>query len=1079
MRVSRTFLIDACIIIIYIILFSLPLGVFWGSTSNYSNFPKGDDAETHAAIILFVSKNWPNINWYPNWYSGLPLFLGYQPLAYFFWGLFTKATGFSVASTLFLFTALSYLLTAIALYALIYKITSNRYSALLAPILLITSGSFICPLITGGTYTRVFATMFWMFSLLSLFSYLKSPSEKKFYLATVLLLAVTITSNLLIGLISVITTLVVLLVCSKSIKEGVTSILKIFIPIMMLSAFFYFPFLLFYFCNFVSFTISGGNYSNPQPLIYLVVGSFVPLLLLLVAFFLGGYAKTEFDALTRRFSRALLILMLFFFLYGFTVLPSHLRFMATYDSTYFFSIYVSIYCGIYLGAIFNKIAKEHSLLKTPDKLTISRFRKIRLQIKRLIPLIILLSGLILPLFYYPFLMQYVVDPEDPSWYYPAYIAEQLTTINANEKNSRFSSDWVHVERWFNYRYDLPQTGGVEATAVLYPQWGNWFQDAVFTTPNNWIETNFLFDWYGVKRFMVSNISEYSGGGAATSYGLVNKFLGRPEYYTVDSVVEVPSESYWKGPVYLFEYKNATPIMSSSDAPTLLVVGDNNAYDAVFQSLAYSGYDSRFLIPVRGSAYIDDYSLEDLERFDVLVLDGYLYRKSNLARKLLDDYVNNGGGLIIEAGDIDTSVLGDISPVNRTQNVIYENCSFTYPTNPVSDWIDTKYFSPPHDLWISPEKDVMPLASTVLRANGYPTVVIGMAGKGRVIFDGLDTPKRSVVDKNQMESFFFSQLTEWVGHIGETASFRKIASTETVKDWIMNRGADVTNGSLNVSNKTKMDGSNSLELGYIFKQLNLPGEYVEYKCSPSNISDLGNAEFLSFWMYGDNSTNQLKVAILAPNWDNCLQTFLKIDWSGWRKIVIPLSGMEETGEPSLSNVGGVSFVVDETAVGDGLWHWLYLSNIGIIQTNPSENSPRGVFCNPNPEKFVVRVSSSSGVLFKESYFQNWHAYLVDSEGLSKSLDIYRVGPDFMYVFIPNDIKLPVEVVFEYRKSPIEWLSLFLSFLTLFALIIYGLRSRYKKVGIRTHAYLMSKIRTYSSFRLWEQRLQLTKQLLSGD
>lgn len=1027
MKISRIFLLDLCFVVTFILLCFWPFGIF-GPVGN--GFPKGDDAQTHAGWVLFIVENWPNTNWYPDWYGGFPVFLSYHPLAYYLWALFAVITGLSVESTLFFFSALSYCLTGIGLYGLVYRITENNDSALLSPLLLITSSGFFGLLSVGGAYTRAFATMFWVLSLWSLVSYIKT-GKKRFYLSTIILMSCTFTSNILIGFIAALVNLLILLFCIDGWKKRFSHLLKVFVPVAALSAYFYIPFLVFYLSRFTSFSIRGGHFSIPLPLVLFLGASWQPLLFSLSALLIARYRKVKFDYVASGFLKALMVIVSFFTIYTLIDIPPNLRLFASYDGIYFLPIFLAISAGIIFGGIFSKTSVSSTQLSS-----------IRLRWKKTLSFALLLGIILSSIILYPLLIGYVVDPELESWNNAWYSAQQVINIDPNEMNSRLATDWIHAIRGFHYNYDVPQTGGVHPLGILYPDWDYWFEDAVFASENNWQETNFLLDWNAVKWLLVGNVTHYAGGGEFSKrYGLIEKFLNKPEYYKVKSFVEVPSESYWSGPVYFFEYEAATPLLSLSNAITILVVGGNPVYDEVFRSLALSGYDSRYVIPIRGSAYIDDYSLEDLEKFDVVVLHGYPYRKSNLARKLLEDYVKDGGGLLIEAGDIDTFILGNISPVNKTEKVIYENWNFTYTASPVSDWIDFQYFSPPDDLWISHDKYVPPWASTVLRVNGCSTIIIGELGKGRVAFDGLNIPKRSVVHKNQMESFFFSKLIEWVGNTGEKASFKRVISSESVRDWVMYPGAKETNGSLRISNDTKSDGSSSLEFGYRFNSSSLRGEYVEYKYSPDNLSDWGDAHFLSFWIYGDNSKNQLKVAILAPNRDNYLQTFLEIDWSGWRKIVIPLSKMRGTGTPSLSNVGGVLFVLDEIAVGDGLWHWLYLRDIGILQMKVSDTGSNDEFANPNPEKFVVKVNSSSGILFKESYFQNWHAYLVDSEGQSKSLDIYRAGPDFMYVFIPSDAKFPVEVVFEYWKSQIEWLGYLLSTLAVFALVIYGLGSRF--------------------------------------
>jgi hypothetical protein len=89
---------------------------------------------------------------------------------------------------------------------------------------------------------------------------------------------------------------------------------------------------------------------------------------------------------------------------------------------------------------------------------------------------------------------------------------------------------------------------------------------------------------------------------------------------------------------------------------------------------------------------------------------------------------------------------------------------------------------------------------------------------------------------------------------------------------------------------------------------------------------------------------------------------------------------------------------------------------------------------HPQKRVVKVlSPAKGVLFKESFFPNWHAYVAGRE-----IKIYRAGPDFMSVALPKDTPYPIEVVFEYKKSNLEWISLGISLVTLLGLAAYAIK-----------------------------------------
>ncbi|MFQ6000821.1 MAG: 6-pyruvoyl-tetrahydropterin synthase-related protein, partial [Anaerolineae bacterium] len=89
---------------------------------------------------------------------------------------------------------------------------------------------------------------------------------------------------------------------------------------------------------------------------------------------------------------------------------------------------------------------------------------------------------------------------------------------------------------------------------------------------------------------------------------------------------------------------------------------------------------------------------------------------------------------------------------------------------------------------------------------------------------------------------------------------------------------------------------------------------------------------------------------------------------------------------------------------------------------------------HPQKRVVNVlSPAKGVLFKESFFPNWHAYVAGREST-----IYRAGPDFIYLPLPKDTPYPIEVILEYKKSILEWISLGISLITLLGLAAYAIK-----------------------------------------
>ena len=83
----------------------------------------------------------------------------------------------------------------------------------------------------------------------------------------------------------------------------------------------------------------------------------------------------------------------------------------------------------------------------------------------------------------------------------------------------------------------------------------------------------------------------------------------------------------------------------------------------------------------------------------------------------------------------------------------------------------------------------------------------------------------------------------------------------------------------------------------------------------------------------------------------------------------------------------------------------------------------------PEQTTVSVATPArGVLFKESFYANWHAYAGGRE-----LKLYSGGPGFMYVQLPAGVQYPVVVVLRYEKSLLDWIGIALSIATVVSLL----------------------------------------------
>ena len=84
---------------------------------------------------------------------------------------------------------------------------------------------------------------------------------------------------------------------------------------------------------------------------------------------------------------------------------------------------------------------------------------------------------------------------------------------------------------------------------------------------------------------------------------------------------------------------------------------------------------------------------------------------------------------------------------------------------------------------------------------------------------------------------------------------------------------------------------------------------------------------------------------------------------------------------------------------------------------------------------LQVGTARGVLFKVTDAPDWHA-TVDGH----AVPTYPAGPGYMYVRLPPGLRAPATLVFRYRPSTIEWVSIVLSVLTGLALLAFLCRPR---------------------------------------
>jgi len=311
--------------------------------------------------------------------------------------------------------------------------------------------------------------------------------------------------------------------------------------------------------------------------------------------------------------------------------------------------------------------------------------------------------------------------------------------------------------WFSYAYDNPQTGHYMGGLSLHQEWDSWLLETVWMTSSNYEETDYALKWFGIKWFIWPH--------PAIPYPKHVKFLDKPQSYELIGTSD--DKKY-----YGFSFKDAMPIVSAVDAPAFLVVGDDLAYSNVFRSLAYWETEGFPPIVVRGSKFIDGHTIEELERFQAVILYGYDYHNRDEAYNLLRQYVEQGGNLVVDTGyspESTSALLPLPLPITNTQGTdLGKTWCFTGIEHAITTGINFTRFSTavyaetyPWGISASTNESARTGAQVLLWDYGRPVVVASEFGLGRTIWSGLNLPYHIMTYRNSEESKFFFQMLDWI------------------------------------------------------------------------------------------------------------------------------------------------------------------------------------------------------------------------------------------------------------------------------------------------------------------------------
>ncbi|MBN1263790.1 MAG: hypothetical protein JW991_05575 [Candidatus Pacebacteria bacterium] len=234
------------------------------------------------------------------------------------------------------------------------------------------------------------------------------------------------------------------------------------------------------------------------------------------------------------------------------------------------------------------------------------------------------------------------------------------------------------------------------------------------------------------------------------------------------------------PLPVYHFPEAEGLLTVSERPAALVIGDfgKEAYDHVFRSGNAGAFSYHDLWLVEGGAYVDDYSLRELEDFDLLILHGYRYHDKSNAWATIDRFVRGGGRLFVDTGwqylcpDWGSKngggvVLREPAPVMETTWGEISPQWDSLEISPLLGSFETREFKP--FLWegsswgaaIAKESDLSERAEALIKDKKGIVLARREVGSGRIVWSGLNLFSHAQGAEGEKEIELIRAIFDWL------------------------------------------------------------------------------------------------------------------------------------------------------------------------------------------------------------------------------------------------------------------------------------------------------------------------------
>lgn len=383
-------------------------------------------------------------------------------------------------------------------------------------------------------------------------------------------------------------------------------------------------------------------------------------------------------------------------------------------------------------------------------------------------------------------------------------------IDPHDKNKRMYSADATINIWWNSFFDMPLVRGYLDPPIGTDRRGGFFwldiaiaNDSLtrdFKIPEDIALNNakFLMDWYAVNYFEGGRPSSRGPNPGPSKYLLDNAMLDKVEEVTASGALlrwmTASGKPEWHPELtqtlkyFKVADEYASPILSLSDAPSVLVFSDWPGYEDFMRVLGAFNINSKNLVPVYGGKYIDDFDLKSLNRFEAVFLHNYDYRNRKVFDKFTD-YVNRGGKIFVDTGgevkDSKSDKLPEIFPMkDSVSGEMGKEWELGLFESPFIKEVELDSFGPlifnqnPWKITTPKNKDLKAGSTVILTHKDKPILVERKIGQGDVVWSGFN----AIYHYNQYRSRSEGKLL--LNIVEELTRFKDVPSViHTSVSWV--------------------------------------------------------------------------------------------------------------------------------------------------------------------------------------------------------------------------------------------------------------------------------------------------------